>query len=122
MFKSVWNYFDPLSMVVIVLTLVLFVIALFVKDSVTNCCRRWSVSGFGEADHDEPQERCLGQTGGRKIGEDPESAPNHKRAERLKHVAHAPIFTAILSSTLRSGMLHFLTCRILRSELHGRES
>jgi hypothetical protein len=31
MSKSVWNYFDPLSMVVIVLTLVLFVIALFVK-------------------------------------------------------------------------------------------
>jgi hypothetical protein len=28
--KSVWNYFDPLSMVIIVLTLVLFVIALFV--------------------------------------------------------------------------------------------
>jgi Na+-translocating ferredoxin:NAD+ oxidoreductase RnfE subunit len=26
----VWNYFDPLSMVIIVLTLVLFVIALFV--------------------------------------------------------------------------------------------
>jgi len=31
MSKSVWSYFDPLSMVVIVLTLVLFVIALFVK-------------------------------------------------------------------------------------------
>ena len=31
MSKSVWNHFDPLSMVVIVLTLVLFVIALFVK-------------------------------------------------------------------------------------------
>jgi len=31
MSKAVWNYFDPLSMVVIVLTLVLFVIALFVK-------------------------------------------------------------------------------------------
>ena len=30
MSKSVWNYFDPLSMVIIVLTLVLFVIALFV--------------------------------------------------------------------------------------------
>jgi hypothetical protein len=31
MSKSVWSYFDPLSMVVIVLTLVLFVIALFVS-------------------------------------------------------------------------------------------
>jgi Na+-translocating ferredoxin:NAD+ oxidoreductase RnfE subunit len=31
MSKSVWSYFDPLSMVVIVLTLVLFVIALFVN-------------------------------------------------------------------------------------------
>ena len=30
MSRSVWSYFDPLSMVVIVLTLVLFVIALFV--------------------------------------------------------------------------------------------
>ena len=30
MSKSVWSYFDPLSMVVIVLTLVLFVVALFV--------------------------------------------------------------------------------------------
>jgi len=105
MSKAVWNYFDPLSMVVIVLTLVLFVIALFVKGF--GHAGVWSVSGFGEADHDEPQERRLGQTGGRKIGEDPESAPNHKRAERLKHVAHAPIFTAILSSTLRSGCYTF---------------
>jgi Na+-translocating ferredoxin:NAD+ oxidoreductase RnfE subunit len=31
MSKSVWSYFDPLSMVVIILTLVLFVIALFVN-------------------------------------------------------------------------------------------
>ncbi len=31
MSKSVWSYFDPLSMVIIVLTLVLFVIALFVN-------------------------------------------------------------------------------------------
>ena len=31
MSKSVWSYFDPLSMVVIVLTLVLFVVALFVS-------------------------------------------------------------------------------------------
>ncbi len=31
MSKPVWRYFDPLSMAVIVLTLVLFVIALFVK-------------------------------------------------------------------------------------------
>jgi hypothetical protein len=31
MSKSVWSYFDPLSMVVIVLTLLLFVIALFLK-------------------------------------------------------------------------------------------
>ena len=31
MSKSVWNYFDPLSLVVIVLTLVLFVVALFVN-------------------------------------------------------------------------------------------
>jgi hypothetical protein len=31
MFKSVWSYLDPLSLVVIVLTLVLFVIALFVN-------------------------------------------------------------------------------------------
>lgn len=31
MAKSVWSYFDPLSIVVIVLTLVLFVIALFVN-------------------------------------------------------------------------------------------
>ena len=30
MSKSLWSYFDPLSMVVIALTLVLFVIALFV--------------------------------------------------------------------------------------------
>jgi hypothetical protein len=29
--KPVWSYFDPLSIVVIVLTLVLFVIALFVN-------------------------------------------------------------------------------------------
>jgi Na+-translocating ferredoxin:NAD+ oxidoreductase RnfE subunit len=31
MSKSLWSYFDPLSMVVIALTLVLFVIALFVN-------------------------------------------------------------------------------------------
>ncbi len=31
MSKPVWSYFDPLSMVVIVLTLALFIIALFVK-------------------------------------------------------------------------------------------
>jgi hypothetical protein len=31
MSKSVWSYFDPLSLVVIVLTLLLFVIALFAK-------------------------------------------------------------------------------------------
>jgi Na+-translocating ferredoxin:NAD+ oxidoreductase RnfE subunit len=31
MSKSAWSYFDPLSMVVIVLTLLLFVVALFVK-------------------------------------------------------------------------------------------
>lgn len=31
MSRTVWSYFDPLSMVVIVLTLLLFVIALFVK-------------------------------------------------------------------------------------------
>jgi Na+-translocating ferredoxin:NAD+ oxidoreductase RnfE subunit len=31
MSKSVWSYFDPLSIVVIVLTLVLFVVALFVN-------------------------------------------------------------------------------------------
>jgi Na+-translocating ferredoxin:NAD+ oxidoreductase RnfE subunit len=31
MSKSVWSYFDPLSMVVIALTLVLFVVALFVN-------------------------------------------------------------------------------------------
>ena len=31
MSKSVWSYLDPLSIVVIVLTLVLFVIALFVN-------------------------------------------------------------------------------------------
>ena len=31
MSNSVWSYFDPLSMVIIVLTLVLFVIALFVN-------------------------------------------------------------------------------------------
>jgi hypothetical protein len=31
MSKTVWSYFDPMSMVVIVLTLLLFVIALFVK-------------------------------------------------------------------------------------------
>ena len=31
MSKPVWRYFDPLSMVVIVLTLVLFIIALFVN-------------------------------------------------------------------------------------------
>lgn len=31
MSKSVWSYFDPLSMVVIALTLVLFLVALFVN-------------------------------------------------------------------------------------------
>jgi len=31
MFKSVWSYLDPLSLVVIVLTLALFVVALFVS-------------------------------------------------------------------------------------------
>ena len=31
MSKSVWSYFDPLSMVVIALTLVFFVVALFVN-------------------------------------------------------------------------------------------
>jgi hypothetical protein len=31
MSKAVWNYLDPVSLVVIVLTLLLFVIALFVK-------------------------------------------------------------------------------------------
>jgi hypothetical protein len=50
MSNSMWSYFDPLSIVVIVLTLVLFVIALFVKGFTHDLLQGVrSISGFGEA-------------------------------------------------------------------------
>jgi hypothetical protein len=74
------SFLDPLSLVVIVLTLVLFVIALFVQRIQSRTIAGvWSVSGFGEADHDEPQERCVGAARGRATGEDPESAAKQAR-------------------------------------------
>src|SRR6266852_3789645 len=57
-----------------------------------HAARVRSVSGFSEADRDESQERCLGETVGRAIGDDPESAGNFSAAERMKCLAPRPDF------------------------------
>jgi hypothetical protein len=49
MSKSVWSYFDPLSLVVIVLTLLLFVIALFAKGLTHELLQECGVSCSGSA-------------------------------------------------------------------------
>lgn len=80
MSKSLGSYFDPLSLAVIVLTMVLFVIALFVNGFTHDLLQECGVFlVFGEADHDESQERHFGEARGRTIGEYPEPASDQQR-------------------------------------------
>ena len=121
MSKSAWNYFDPLSMVVIVLTLVLFVIALFVTGFTHDLLQECgvflvSVKLIVMSHKNGVSARLFG----RAIGEDPESAGNFSAAKRMKCLAPRSDFHRNLRSRLRDGMLHFLACPNLRSELHAR--
>jgi hypothetical protein len=70
------SYMDPVSMVVIVLTLVLFVVALRQRIHSPTIAGMRSVSGFGKADRNEPQERRDSAESGRASGEYSESAAN----------------------------------------------